>query len=885
MKLSKNELKDLVKESYGELLLEQIEINEVRQLAYLGDYCIRLGEVISERTATMRALTTHALKEDKEFRKYIKDTTITKLNESAKNKGIKWWLKHGDVPPWVMSGAAGTGKLLKWPSIVTAGWYGVPKVGEWMVDKGKDAVQYIFKTGKDIVTDYGPMVAVGGLGALGAMALKNKGDLKKTKAQAMRNLKYQTGKSAKKGKKNVKAAGKWAVAKGKEGIKLSKKEWEKYKAWKKKKEAQAAAAGESGEQLEIPFESYQRINKMTLDEMAPLAAMGQKALDIINGTEHYQNIPIRENQEMSSTESDIVIVTEIMDSTHKVFSEGLGEERLEEWSPLVGAGGGALLGYILGQGAQGDIGKSMATKYTFEPNVPATADTKAAWDPEAFELEPGDENLSDTDKFIKYGTPKGGDLEKRLATVQKIKDFTKPGNMAMYGAAAGALLSKDDDDEDDDAARKKGWEDKPIDEANELEERIYGGPSMFGLPVPPQSIMAGYTKVKDIVTGKKTILGKDKKKKKTEEAFELNDITKSLNEIRKDMVNKKFTVKEVRKWMNHLEENKYKKTYINDAKRVTWFVNNNLSEDYDTMPASIRRKREGVNYGRERYLAKEFLKQNNSKALEEKRAKPAGYSPHPLRVADKVLNPNMMNPNQPDVTDVVKAVKNYKDPYKAVNKAQGTKWYYGEGNLNEEDYESKYHLRGKDTDHSRQVAGEFGSYGKNLYPDYEFQPGTTVSDTLRHDGGSTITHRLFNPDNKNVHTMVKKNVLRGDKGDATIQFKDTDYSDLSNLDTKNLYSDTNLNLYNKYKDSGELALNNLRNRGATVHTDKFGRFDWTPPEDFTPMDFKDIDFTSVGFKNPFTAESKKSKNKKVIKESKYSDSRQLQLAGIKSENN
>ncbi len=815
MKLPKNELKELVKEAYGEVLLEKIEINEARQLAYLGDYCIQVGQVLAERSSTMRALTAHALTEDKEFRNFITESTI-QLNESAKKKGIKWWLKKGDVPPWVISGAGATGKLLKWPSIATAGWYGAPHVGNWLVDKAKGGINFIFDKGQEVITDYGPLVAVGGLGALGAMAVKNKGDLKKTKDQAIRNIKYQTGKSAKKGKKNLKKGGKWAVAKGKEGIKLSKKEWAKYKAWKKKKEA----AGESGEQLEIPFESYQRINKMTLDEMAPLVAIGSKALDIINETTHYKNIPIKENQEMSSTESDIVIVTEIMGSTHKVFSEGLGEERLEEWSRLGGAIGGGLIGYILGQGAQGDIGKDMATKYTFEPNVPATDDTKAAWDPDAFEVETGDEDLSATDKFIKYGTQKDDNLlGNRLDTVKNINKYVTPTNTAAALATAGYLTGKDDDDED--SARRKGWENRPVEEGDELEERIYGGPSMFGLPVPPQSIMAGYTKVKDLVTGKKTILGKDKKKKRTEEAFELSDITKALNEIRKDMVNKKFTVKEVRKWMNHLEENKYKKTYINDAKRVAWFVNNNLSEDYDTMPASIRRKREGVNYGRERYLAKEFLKQNNSKALEE---------------------------------------------------------------MNEEDYESKYHLRGKDADHSRQVAGEFGSYGKNLYPDVDFNPNTTVSDTLRHDGGSTITHRLINPDDKSVYQMTKKNVLSGDKGDASIQFKKKDYSDIFNFDKDNLYSQKNIDLYNKYKDSGELALNNLRNRGASIHTPNLGKIDWTPPEDFTPLDFKNLDFSSVGFNNPFKTESKKSKNKKVIKESKYSDTRQLQLAGIDNKN-
>ena len=60
--------------------------------------------------------------------------------------------------------------------------------------------------------------------------------------------------------------------------------------------------------------------------------------------------------------------------------------------------------------------------------------------------------------------------------------------------------------------------------------------------------------------------------------------------------------------MKTLEENRYKKTYNSDARRVSWLVNNNLSEDYDTMPVSMKKKWSKAAYGRERYLAKEYLK-------------------------------------------------------------------------------------------------------------------------------------------------------------------------------------------------------------------------------------------------------------------------------------
>ena len=82
---------------------------------------------------------------------------------------------------------------------------------------------------------------------------------------------------------------------------------------------------------------------------------------------------------------------------------------------------------------------------------------------------------------------------------------------------------------------------------------------------------------------------------------------------------KKTTVKEVKKWMKTLEENRYKKTYNSDARRVSWLVNNSLSEDYESMPVSMRKKWSKAAYGRERYLAKEFVKHLESKQMNEQR--------------------------------------------------------------------------------------------------------------------------------------------------------------------------------------------------------------------------------------------------------------------------
>ena len=67
--------------------------------------------------------------------------------------------------------------------------------------------------------------------------------------------------------------------------------------------------------------------------------------------------------------------------------------------------------------------------------------------------------------------------------------------------------------------------------------------------------------------------------------------------LARDLMNKDFeipesvksTVKEVKSWMRTLKENRYKRTYNSDCRRVSWLVNNNLAEDYEGMPKSIRK--------------------------------------------------------------------------------------------------------------------------------------------------------------------------------------------------------------------------------------------------------------------------------------------------------
>ena len=83
---------------------------------------------------------------------------------------------------------------------------------------------------------------------------------------------------------------------------------------------------------------------------------------------------------------------------------------------------------------------------------------------------------------------------------------------------------------------------------------------------------------------------------------------KAIKKAIKNESVRKTTVKEVKKWFKTLEENRYKRTYGSDARRVSWMVNNNLSEDYEAMPISMKKKWPKAAYKRERFLAKEFVK-------------------------------------------------------------------------------------------------------------------------------------------------------------------------------------------------------------------------------------------------------------------------------------
>ena len=85
---------------------------------------------------------------------------------------------------------------------------------------------------------------------------------------------------------------------------------------------------------------------------------------------------------------------------------------------------------------------------------------------------------------------------------------------------------------------------------------------------------------------------------------------KQKNKKVNESLKKRVTVKEVRTWMKTLEENKWRKTYNVDARRVAHFCN--FGESID-LPKSLQRKNNSNTYIREKKLAREFIKSLNNK--------------------------------------------------------------------------------------------------------------------------------------------------------------------------------------------------------------------------------------------------------------------------------
>ena len=79
---------------------------------------------------------------------------------------------------------------------------------------------------------------------------------------------------------------------------------------------------------------------------------------------------------------------------------------------------------------------------------------------------------------------------------------------------------------------------------------------------------------------------------------------------------KKVTIKAMREWIKTLEENRYRKVYYPDARRVAWFVNNNTMREMD-MPETMLKKWKLAEYKREKYLAQKYIDEILSKKEKE----------------------------------------------------------------------------------------------------------------------------------------------------------------------------------------------------------------------------------------------------------------------------
>ena len=95
-------------------------------------------------------------------------------------------------------------------------------------------------------------------------------------------------------------------------------------------------------------------------------------------------------------------------------------------------------------------------------------------------------------------------------------------------------------------------------------------------------------------------------------------MAKMKESIKESKFRKRCTIKEVRMWMKKLEENRYKKVYNSDCRRVAWMINH-IGENVVNMPKSMRKKWTKAQYGRERYLTKEFLKSKKLHQMNEQK--------------------------------------------------------------------------------------------------------------------------------------------------------------------------------------------------------------------------------------------------------------------------
>ena len=149
---------------------------------------------------------------------------------------------------------------------------------------------------------------------------------------------------------------------------------------------------------------------------------------------------------------------------------------------------------------------------------------------------------------------------------------------------------------------------------------------------------------------------------------------RELTSEREDVTESKkrrFTVKEVRMWMKKLEENRYKKVYNSDARRVAWMVNNE-GRTLDEMPMSMKKKWSKAQYGRERYLATEFLKSKSEQMNESVWSLPKGATTTSVDELDAELSRAGIKSN-PDFTKLLVQVSGNKSKINKIMKTHKAK--------------------------------------------------------------------------------------------------------------------------------------------------------------------------------------------------------------------
>ena len=129
-------------------------------------------------------------------------------------------------------------------------------------------------------------------------------------------------------------------------------------------------------------------------------------------------------------------------------------------------------------------------------------------------------------------------------------------------------------------------------------------------------------------------------------------------------------------WMKKLEENRYKKVYNSDARRVAWMVNNE-GRTLDEMPMSMKKKWSKAQYGRERYLATEFLKSKSEQMNESVWSLPKGATTTSVDELDAELSRAGIKSN-PDFTKLLVQVSGNKSKINKIMKTHKAKKYLKE---------------------------------------------------------------------------------------------------------------------------------------------------------------------------------------------------------------